>query len=89
MPDPVLAFLNAVSPLEVGPALQAPVEIVVPPSDAYFPLGEALALAERLPNVRLTVTRTLDHTRPRVSRDTLKDLAAVDRFVVRGLTAAG
>jgi pimeloyl-ACP methyl ester carboxylesterase len=89
LPPPVLAFIDDLSPLRVGGALRAPVEIVVPPSDVYFPLGEALALADRLPNVRLTITRTLDHTRPSVSLAALKDLAAFDGFVVRGLTAAG
>ena len=60
----------------------------MPPSDVYFPLGEANALAAALPNVRLTVTGTLDHTRPQLSLGRLRDLRAFDGFVVRGLGAA-
>jgi hypothetical protein len=58
-------------------------------SGVYFPLAEAVALADALPNVRLTVTRTLDHTRPTASLTRLRDFAAFGRFVVRGLAAAG
>jgi hypothetical protein len=60
----------------------------VPPADEYFPPGEAAALAAALPNVRVTVTRVLDHTRPRLSRDTLGEFAEFERFVLRGLAAA-
>ena len=89
LPGSVHAFVDELSPLHVGRDVRAPVEIVVPPSDVYFPLGEARALAAALPNARLTVTRTLDHTRPRLSRGALGDFVGFDRFVVRGLRAAG
>ena len=89
LPPAVLGFIDDLSPLDVGGSVRAPVEIVVPPSDVYFPLGEVLALAARLPNVHLTITRTLDHTRPTVSLDRLRDFAAFARFVMRGLSAAG
>ena len=69
--------------------MQAPVEIVVPPADVYFPLGEARALADALPRAHLTVTGTLDHTRPDLSLGRLRDLVSFGRFVVRGLAAAG
>jgi acetyl esterase/lipase len=89
LPESVHAFVDELSPLRVGHDVRAPVEIVVPPSDVYFPLGEARALAAALPNARLTVTRTLDHTRPQVSLAALGDFVAFDRFVLRGLRAAG
>ena len=89
LPATVRGFIDELSPLRTGEGLRAPVEVVVPPSDVYFPLAEAVALANSLPNVRLTVTRTLDHTRPSASLTQLKDFAAFGRFVVRGLAAAG
>ena len=89
LPPAVHAFVDELSPLRVGSDVRAAVEIVVPPSDVYFPLGEARALAAALPNARLTVTRTLDHTRPQVSLAALGDFLAFDRFVMRGLRAAG
>ncbi|MBW3593299.1 MAG: acetylxylan esterase [Actinobacteria bacterium] len=89
LPAPVHAFVDELSPLRVGRDVRAAVEIVVPPSDVYFPLGEARALAAALPNARLTVTRTLDHTRPQLSRAALRDFVQFDRFVIRGLRAAG
>jgi pimeloyl-ACP methyl ester carboxylesterase len=88
LPPSILSFLDELSPLRVAASLRAPIEVVVPPSDVYFPLGEAEALAAALPNVRLTVTRTLDHTRPSLSLARLRDFAAFLGFVVRGLRAA-
>jgi hypothetical protein len=41
-----------------------------------------------MPNVRLTVTSALDHTRPGVSRKELRALLEFDRFVVRTLAGA-
>jgi hypothetical protein len=75
------------SPLSACPGVRAPVEIVVPPSDMYFPLGEARALAAALPTAHLTVAATLDHTRPTLSLAHLRSLLRFDRFVVRGLRA--
>jgi pimeloyl-ACP methyl ester carboxylesterase len=86
-PD-VRGLLGRLSPLAVCPRVTAPVEIVVPPSDEYFPRGEALALAAALPNAHLTVTATLDHTRPHASLAHLRSLVRFDRFVVRGLRTA-
>ncbi|MEK6275947.1 MAG: alpha/beta fold hydrolase [Actinomycetota bacterium] len=81
-------LLERLSPLGACPNVTAPVEIVVPPNDVYFPLGEAQALAAALPHAHLTVTATLDHTRPQLSIAHLRSLARFDRFVVRGLRAA-
>jgi acetyl esterase/lipase len=88
LPPSILLFLDELSPLRVAASLRAPIEVVVPPSDVYFPLGEAEVLAAALPNVRLTVTRTLDHTRPSLSLARVRDFAAFLGFVVRGLRAA-
>ena len=85
----VIELLSGLSPLSVSQNVQAPVEVVVPPSDMYFPLGEAQALAAALPRAYLTVTATLDHTRPQFSPAHLRSLIRFDRFVVRGLRAAG
>ena len=89
LPGDLHTLLASLSPLGVAPGVRAPVEIVVPPADVYFPLGEARALAASLPRAHLTVTGTLDHTRPQVSLGRLRDLVGFGRFVVRGLAAAG
>ena len=89
LPDDLHALLTRLSPLGAAPDVQARVEIVVPPADVYFPLGEARALADALPRAHLTVTGTLDHTRPDLSLGRLRDLVSFGRFVVRGLAAAG
>lgn len=89
LPEPALALLRRLSPLGCCHQVRAPVELVVPPADAYFPPGEAEALAAALPDVRLTVTSSLDHTRPSVSTRALRDARAFGGFVVRGLAAAG
>jgi pimeloyl-ACP methyl ester carboxylesterase len=88
LPARVRELLERLSPVGGSTGVRAPVELVVPPSDVYFPPGEANALATVLPNVHLTITSTLDHTRPQVSLRSLRDLRAFDRFVVRGLAAA-
>jgi pimeloyl-ACP methyl ester carboxylesterase len=88
LPVTVRSFIDELSPLRVAHDIQAPIEVVVPPSDVYFPLAEAVSLGAALPNARLTVTRTLDHTRPTASLTRLKDFAAFGRFVARGLAAA-
>jgi len=89
LPADVRELLTALTPLQAAPRIRAPVEIVVPPADVYFPLGEANALAAAIPHAHLTVTGTLDHTRPDLSLGRLRDLVSFLRFVVRGLAAAG
>jgi acetyl esterase/lipase len=87
--DPAaLESLARLSPLSACPGVKASVELVVPPADMYFPLGEARALADALPRAHLTVTATLDHTRPQASVAHLRSLLRFDRFVVRGLRTA-
>lgn len=87
LPDDVRGLVEQLSPLRVAGQVTAPVEVIVPPQDEYFPLGEARSLAAALPNVRLTVTGTLDHTRPSLGR--IADFRSFLGFVVRGLRAAG
>ena len=89
LPDDLHMLLASLSPLAAAPGVRAPVEIVVPPADVYFPPGEARALADVLPRAHLTVTGTLDHTRPDLSLGQLRDLVGFGRFVVRGVAAAG
>jgi acetyl esterase/lipase len=88
LPQPVLALFARLSPVVGCREVAAPVELVVPPSDVYFPPGEAVALAAALPNVHLTVTATLDHTRPRFAVTHLRSMTRFAAFVVRGLAAA-
>ena len=88
LPSALRTELRELSPLTVAASVRAPVELVVPPRDVYFPPSEPRALARALPNARLTVTRTLDHTRPTVSRRAMRDLAHFVGFVVRGLAHA-
>ena len=85
LPDHVRACITRLSPLTVAGEVQAPVELVVPPRDEYFPHGEALALAEALPHARLTVTGALDHTRPSAR---LRGFIRFLGFVLRGLRRA-
>jgi len=88
LPEDVRAGVTRLSPLSVAPQVRAPVEIVVPPRDDYFPPGEAIALAQALPNARLTVTGTLDHTRPSARLRSLPGIARFLGFVLRGLRRA-
>ena len=88
LPEEVCSLLRTLSPLARASELRAPVEIVRPPVDQYFPLREARDLEDALPQARLTVTRTLDHTRPSLSLDLLADFVRFNGFVTRGLAAA-
>ena len=88
LPAEVLGLVETLSPVRRARDVRAHVELVRPPVDQYFPLGEARKLASSLPRVRLTVTSTLDHTRPSLSLKHAADFAHFNRFVVRGLAAA-
>jgi pimeloyl-ACP methyl ester carboxylesterase len=88
LPTDVKERLNRLSPLLHAAHIGAPVELVLPPVDEYFPVAEAVSLAEAIPDARLTMTATLDHTRPGALTGRLTDLIRFGRFVVRGLAAA-
>jgi acetyl esterase/lipase len=88
LPAEVVETLRRLSPIHAALHVRAPVEIVVPPRDVYFPAGEATALAEALPQARLTTTGTLDHTRPSTSLRRLRELRGFYDFAVRCLALA-
>jgi acetyl esterase/lipase len=87
-PDPVHSLVELLSPVRRAASVRARVQLAVPPLDPYFPPGETRALQAALPNVRVTVSGTLDHTRPMMSRARLGDLASFCGFVVRTIAAA-
>jgi pimeloyl-ACP methyl ester carboxylesterase len=89
LPPETAALLVSLSPLQSAAAVRAPVELIVPEGDPYFPPAEAEALVGALSNVRLTVTSTLDHTRPMLSRVRPRAFARFGGFVLRGLAGAG
>jgi pimeloyl-ACP methyl ester carboxylesterase len=88
LPAETREVLRRLSPIHAAPRVRAPVEIVVPPRDVYFPPGEAKALAEALPRARLTTTAGLDHTRPSTSLRRLRELRRFYAFAVRSLALA-
>lgn len=85
LPAAAHELARSLTPLSDAAHVHARVELIVPPLDPYFPPGEAQALAAALPNVRLTVTGTLDHTRPKLSRKELRDFGRFLGFVSRSL----
>jgi acetyl esterase/lipase len=87
--ESAVGILSALSPIKSAVTVRAPVEIVVPLSDPYFPPSEAETLTAVLGDVRLTVTSTLDHTRPMLSRARPRPFGRFAGFVLRGLSAAG
>lgn len=88
LPEGATALLASLSPLQAAGEVRSPVELAVPLDDPYFPPAEAEALVGALGNVRLTVTSTLDHTRPMLSRARPRAFARFGGFVLRGLAAA-
>jgi pimeloyl-ACP methyl ester carboxylesterase len=88
LPSDVRATIKRLSPVAAAAQVAGPVELVVPPRDEYFPHGEVVALVQSLPNVHLTVTPTLDHTRPSASLKNFGSFLRFCRFVVRGLATA-
>jgi pimeloyl-ACP methyl ester carboxylesterase len=81
-------FVELLSPIRRADRLQMPVELATAPHDKYFPPAESYALARAAPNVRVTVTSTLDHAVPNLSFGEFGDLARFDGFVVRFLRRA-
>ena len=72
-------------PARVPASVRAPWRESRRPSDPYFPLPEAEAVVQLVPEGRLTVTRVLDHTRPSLSLSQLGDFARFLRWVRRCL----
>jgi pimeloyl-ACP methyl ester carboxylesterase len=88
LPTGVRAGVRRLSPLVRAERLRVPVELASAPEDEYFPPAESRALAARSRDVRITVTRTLDHAVPAPSLRDLVDLLRFDGFVVRVLHGA-
>jgi hypothetical protein len=88
LPARTRALTEALSPVRVVGRLGIPVEIAVGPKDRYFPPVECEALAKSGPTVRLTVTATLDHARPRLVAHDVRDAARFAHFVARVLEEA-
>lgn len=77
------ALLRELSPVSLIHEVPAPVEIVSAPDDSFFPVEEARALAHAGHDVRLTVTRGLDHVCPRLRPGLVRVVAALDRTLKR------
>jgi pimeloyl-ACP methyl ester carboxylesterase len=88
LPVAVRDSVRVLSPIYSCGDIRAPVELVVPPDDLYFPRAEVESLARSIESCRLTVTPTLDHTRPSVTVRRFGSLLGFGRFVLRGLRAA-
>lgn len=82
------AGIRALSPIYGSSRLPMPVELATAPHDKYFPPAESHALARAAPDVRVTVTSTLEHAVPNFSVGDLADLGRFDAFVVRFLRRA-
>lgn len=85
---PVRMQVRRLSPIVEARRLRAPIEIATPPHDKYFPPAESHALARLAPDVRVTVTRTLDHAIPEPSVRDVGDLFRFDGFLLRALEKA-
>jgi len=88
LPEFVRKAVVSLSPVRAAANLDAPVEIATAPRDAYFPVGESLALAAAAPNVRLTVTTALAHAVPTMSLRSVAGVARLHGFFARSLAAA-
>ena len=88
LPLVVIDDLEALSPIRIAADVQAPVETIVPPSDPYFPIEEAIALSGRHPRGRITVTGVLDHTRPSLTAQKATDIVVFLRWTARCLGTA-
>jgi pimeloyl-ACP methyl ester carboxylesterase len=88
LPSRFRARMRGLSPLAAAQRLRAPVEIASAPHDKYFPLAESRALDRRAPDVRITVTSTLEHAIPEPSPGDVADLLRFDAFIVRALRGA-
>jgi pimeloyl-ACP methyl ester carboxylesterase len=88
LPPRIRLSVELLSPIRGAERLRMPVELATAPHDKYFPPAESHALARAAPDVRVTVTSTLDHAVPRFSLGDLADLGRFDGFIVRYLRTA-
>jgi pimeloyl-ACP methyl ester carboxylesterase len=82
LPAEARAALDRLSPIRHAACVRAPVLLAAAPDDPFFPLTEARALADALPAARLTVSRSLDHVRPRLGAELLPLLGFLRRFLL-------
>lgn len=83
LPTTVRETVALLSPLGGVDRLTARVEIASATADRYFPLSESRSLEQASGRIRLTVTSTLDHARPKLSAGGLGDLARFAGLVGR------
>ena len=77
-------LVEELSPAARIGAVLAPVEIASSPDDAFFPVAESRALAEAGgSDVRLTVTRALEHVCPRPRTGAVRVAAVLERTLRR------
>ena len=57
-------------------------------ADKYIPLADAVSFADACPTARLTILESLTHVVPTVSPKAARDLARLDRALVRLLAAS-
>jgi pimeloyl-ACP methyl ester carboxylesterase len=88
LPSELVDDLRTLSPAACASAVRAPVEVIAPPDDPYFPLPEAEAVVGLVPRGRLTVTRVLNHTRPSLAVSHIGDFVRFLGWVRRCLGAA-
>jgi pimeloyl-ACP methyl ester carboxylesterase len=88
LPDGVREDLDKLSPLARAGQIDAPVELASGPRDKYFPISESYALARIASDLRVTVTRALDHAELSFSFQDIPAFVRMDGFVVRSLREA-
>jgi pimeloyl-ACP methyl ester carboxylesterase len=88
LPGKVRGDLDELSPLAGEGQIDAPVELASGPRDKYFPISESYALARIAPDLRVTVTRALDHAELSFSFRDIPAFLRMDGFVVRSLREA-
>lgn len=88
LPAEARAQIAELSPLTHAARVLAPVELASAPDDPYVPPAEPRALAQALPQGRLTLTSTLAHAVPAPSLGDPGGLLRFDGWVVRSLDAA-
>lgn len=85
LPPGIRGRMEKLSPVAGSGRLEAPVEIVSGPRDRYFPLSESYELGRVAPELRVTVTRVLDHSEVSVSPRSLPEFLKLNGFAVRSL----
>ena len=88
LPETLRAAVDALSPITIASEIVAPVELVVARADKYIPLTDATSFAVACPTARLTILESLTHVVPTVSLAGARDLARLDRVLVRLLATS-